>query len=72
MNSYELLPSAVDRKTLLKCESSVPRSRPKGGTPRRLDFPSPISIQARAPERCQLSLAQNLYLGLETSEGLSL
>lgn len=33
MNSYELLPSAVDRKTLLKCESSVPRSEPEGGTP---------------------------------------
>lgn len=62
MNSYEVLPPAVDRKTLLKCESSVLGSRTKGGKERSrsqggLVFPSPTCIQNRAPERFQLSLA---------------
>lgn len=30
MNSYEVLPLAVDRKTLLKCESSILGSGPQG------------------------------------------
>ena len=30
MNSYEVLPPDVDRKTLLKCESSVLGSSPRG------------------------------------------
>lgn len=34
MNSYEVLPPAVDRKTLLKCESSVLGSRTKVGKER--------------------------------------
>lgn len=75
MNSYEVLPPDVDRKTLLKCESSVLGSSPRGRKERNRalgcpDRPSPTSIQARAPERCQVSPALTLYSGLETSEGL--
>lgn len=74
-NSYEVLPPAVDRETLLKCESSVLGSSPRGGKERNravgcLDLPSPTFIQARAPERCQLSPALTSHSGLETSEGL--
>lgn len=63
MNSYEVLPTTMDRKTLLKCESSGLgsncRGRGGGGSraPRCLDFPSSASARARAPERRQLSLA---------------
>lgn len=79
MNSYEVLPPAVDRKTLLKCESSVLGSRTKVGKERSrpprgggLVFPSPTGIQNRAPERFLLSLALTSHWQLETSEGLSL
>lgn len=73
MNSYEVLPPAVDRKTLLKCESSVLPSSPSWGMggeqgPGCLDFPSSTFLQVKAPERGQLSLA----LVLETSKGLDL
>lgn len=37
MSSYEVLPSAVDRKTLLQCEFS--KQRPTGGGGKK-DFPA--------------------------------
>ena len=75
MNSYEVLPPDVDRKILLKCESSVLGSSPRGGKERNQgpwlpSRPSPTSIKVKAPERCQISPALTLYSGLETSEGL--
>lgn len=61
MNSYEVLPPAVDRKRLLKGESvlgSTPRVGRKEPGPRCLSFPSSTSTQVRPPEGLrQLSVA---------------
>ena len=56
MNSYEVLPPDVDRKILLKCESSVLGSSPKVGKERNRALVCPTDP---APPLCRPGLQKD-------------
>lgn len=81
MNSYEVLPPAVDRKTLLKCESSAvasrigwerkeqPHSHPGVGGVR---LPQPHLLSDQGSREMPALVALTSHWRLETSEEFSL